>query len=576
MTRRSFSVALALAVFTVGTVEAKPRKFSWEVSPYLSARDYDSSLEGLSTHGVYGLRLGYNITRHWEVEAGLGYDPGNTDRRVTPGPRTEVDVDTLDLNVVLNLNTDVDTHQKYGRWISGDRWVPYVTAGIGHFAADSDVEGTRESLTFNVGGGVRLMCADFVGIRFDVRDVMSLDDEDFGDNFNNLEVGVGATFILGGTVPRDTDSDGVVDGADKCPGTPLGCWVDELGCPRDSDGDGVCDGLDRCPSSPAGCPVDQHGCPTDADGDGVCDGLDDCPDTPPSCWVNEKGCPKDSDGDTVCDGVDRCPDTPSGCVVDAQGCPKDSDGDGVCDGVDRCPDTPRGTKVDAQGCPVEAPVKLVVSGVYFEFNKADIQPFYRAILDEVAKSLLANDWRTLEIELRGHADAIDTVEYNYRLGEARANAVKEYLVARGVAPARLSTKSYSELEPAATNDTAEGRALNRRVEMVPTTAVQADRMTHLKILVRDVQFVAGGAELSAAGRAYLDDIAAAFSDRQLAGVRLDIVGHARGGAAGLAQQRADAVARYLAERGIAPDRLNPVGGGDRGDKADVMPVGAGR
>ena len=88
----------------------------------------------------------------------------------------------------------------------------------------------------------------------------------------------------------DSDGDGVVDEADKCPNTPRGITVDARGCPPDSDGDGVPDYLDRCPGTPPGVAVDNSGCPFDSDGDGVADHLDKCPNTPKGATVNEAGC----------------------------------------------------------------------------------------------------------------------------------------------------------------------------------------------------------------------------------------------------------------------------------------------
>lgn len=575
MNRRSICAAIALLVVGVVAADAKPRKFSWELSPYFAARTYDDAFDDINESAVYGVRLGYNVTRHWEIESAFSFMAANRDRRATPpGPRHDIDVDTLDLNVTLNLNTDQNTHETHGRWMSGDRWIPYVTAGFGHLGASANDGAGRDAWTVNFGGGARLMVNEIVGVRFDLRDYQSISESGFDSSFNNFEGSIGMSFIVGGGVPRDSDSDGVIDGDDKCPGTPLGCWVDEFGCPRDSDGDGVCDGLDRCPNTPAGCPVDQNGCPLDADGDGVCDGLDDCPDTPAGCWVNDRGCPKDSDADGVCDGVDKCPDTPAGCKVDAQGCPLDGDGDGVCDGKDQCPDSPRGAKVDAVGCTVET-VRLVLANVNFEFNKAEVRPFYRSILDEVAKSLLTNEYRTLELELRGHTDNVDSVEYNYRLGQERANAVKEYLVGRGVAPARITTKSYSELQPVASNDTAEGRAQNRRVEIVPTPAgaVPAEKLTDFRILVREILFTGSSTELNADGMKYLDEVAGAFARDPMTRFNLRVLGHATGAnASTVARGRADAVSRYLQAKGIPAARIVVEDTGVSGNKVEVLPI----
>lgn len=562
MTRRTSCLALALMTImasVAGDAAAKPRKYSWELYPYIGSRNYDSSLGGLSTHGIYGLRLGYNVTPRWEVEAGYSYDPGNHD---SSGIRNDIDVETVDLGVVLNMNTGAPKRETHGRWMSWDRWVPYVTATLGHFSADDDLDGSRTATTVAIGGGARIMTTDWVGVRIDLRDTFSMDDGDFGDQaFSNFEANIGASFIVGGPVPRDSDSDGVLDGLDKCPGTPLGCWVDEVGCPKDSDNDGVCDGRDRCPNTAAGCPVDENGCPVDEDGDGVCDGLDNCPGTPTGCWVDGRGCPKDSDNDGVCDGVDKCPDTPAGCKVDAQGCPLDEDGDGVCDGIDLCPGTPAGAKVGPKGCPLEVAV-LVLSNVHFEFGKADIQAFYKPILDVVATSLLQEDLRVLEIELRGHTDSVSSTDYNYRLGQRRADAVKDYLVSKGVPAARLVTKSYSELEPIADNakadgsDNPEGRALNRRVEMVPTTSLPEGRTANVKLLARDVHFAAGKSDLSDEGRNYLGEVANVFTSKPLENVRLTVIGRGTGkNSADLARARAQAVADFLASRGIASSRV---------------------
>src|SRR5687768_8211074 len=118
MMRRSSCFALALLTLLAGLAEAKPRKYSWEINPFIGSRDYDSSLDGLSTNGVYGIRLGYNLSRHWEVEAGWNYDRNNHDRSLF---RQQIDVEHVDLGAVFNMNTGPDEHETYGRWMSWDR-----------------------------------------------------------------------------------------------------------------------------------------------------------------------------------------------------------------------------------------------------------------------------------------------------------------------------------------------------------------------------------------------------------------------------------------------------------------------
>lgn len=276
----------------------------------------------------------------------------------------------------------------------------------------------------------------------------------------------------GCSLPRDGDRDGVMDNADQCPATPAGDQVDARGCslPTDADKDGVVDTADRCPNTPAGDTVDANGCslPKDADKDGVLDAADRCPNTPAGTPVDANGCPRDSDGDGVVDRDDRCPDTPAGAAVDQFGCRTDSDGDGVMDTADRCPNTPAGVKVDRVGCAqiFESGRPLVLLGVNFETGRSALLPESQAVLDTVATSLINNPEVTVEIG--GHTDNTGSRATNLRLSQARADAVKAYLVSKGINATRMTTKGYGPDSPTADNATVEGRAANRRVELSKT------------------------------------------------------------------------------------------------------------
>jgi outer membrane protein OmpA-like peptidoglycan-associated protein len=239
----------------------------------------------------------------------------------------------------------------------------------------------------------------------------------------------------------------------------------------DDDGDGVANHLDECPDTPKGVTVDAVGCPIDSDGDGVPDYLDKCPDTPAGVKVDADGCPLDSDGDGVPDHLDRCPDTPAGVKVDATGCPLDSDGDGVPDHRDKCPGTPRGTPVDRNGCPIAgievAGDEWFVRGrVLFDLNRANIKPDAAQVLSRIAAFLIDNP--QYQVEIQGNTDGTGPMAWNMKLSEMRAEAVREYLVGKGVAAGRLTTRGFGPHEPIAPNNTAEGRARNRRVDFKPT------------------------------------------------------------------------------------------------------------
>ena len=273
--------------------------------------------------------------------------------------------------------------------------------------------------------------------------------------------------------PIDNDGDGVPDYRDECPETPEAAYgsISVTGCPLDSDGDGVYDYLDQCPNTPAAAygKVDSIGCPIDSDGDGVYDYLDLCPNTPAEArgMVDHNGCPLDTDKDGVYDYLDECPDTPVEArnFVDSVGCFLDSDGDGVYDYEDQCP-TIAGVKANL-GCPeikreIRNLLKKAMSGIQFENGKATIKPNSYQILNDIAKIFIDNP--TYMIEVQGHTDNVGKYEYNLDLSERRAQAVRTYLVNKGVPTERMTAHGYGPDRPIDDNKTKAGRAKNRRVE----------------------------------------------------------------------------------------------------------------
>jgi OOP family OmpA-OmpF porin len=104
-------------------------------------------------------------------------------------------------------------------------------------------------------------------------------------------------------------------------------------------------------------------------------------------------------------------------------------------------------------------------GVEFEFDSATLTPVSSVVLDAAADSL--NQCPNIAVGVEGHTDSIGAEAYNQSLGQRRADSVKDYLAGKGVSAARLTTSSYGESRPIASNDTDEGRALNRRVELHP-------------------------------------------------------------------------------------------------------------
>ncbi len=183
----------------------------------------------------------------------------------------------------------------------------------------------------------------------------------------------------------------------------------------------------------------------------------------PAAGIVEPAPQLDSDGDGVSDQTDRCPNTPAGMAVDMYGCHDgDADNDGVKDSMDKCPNTRAGAVVDADGCEVQVVIEL--QGVYFDTDKATLKPESIAILDAAVATM--GEHGSIVVEVAGHTDSTASEAYNQKLSERRAKVVYNYLVDKGVSADRMTWRGYGENSPIATNDTAEGRAKNRRTELV--------------------------------------------------------------------------------------------------------------
>jgi OOP family OmpA-OmpF porin len=267
----------------------------------------------------------------------------------------------------------------------------------------------------------------------------------------------------------DRDGDGIKDDVDKCPDEPedFDDFEDEDGCPDpDNDRDGILDREDQCPNEPG--PFENHGCPVgDRDHDHIPDKDDECPDQPGP--VENHGCPwPDRDGDRVLDKDDECPELPG--PVENHGCPwLDSDGDRVLDKDDECPR--QYGPVENHGCPPKSLTRLrggilhTLKPIFFETAKAIIKPISYPVLDDVAETLRANT-QLLVIEIQGHADERGDDDYNLRLTEDRAAAVKAYLIGKGVAADRLRSHGYGETQPVCSRHDEACWSQNRRVEFV--------------------------------------------------------------------------------------------------------------
>ncbi len=190
----------------------------------------------------------------------------------------------------------------------------------------------------------------------------------------------------------------------------------------------------------------------------------------------------DPDRDGIHGAADKCPNDPEDKdgFEDADGCPDpDNDHDGIPDALDKCPNQPEDKNgyQDEDGCPDVVPVQVVqftgaIQGITFKVSSADLTIESSAILDKALAVLV--EYNDVKLEIQGHADdqpLSRNKKYadNFALSQARADAVKAYLVGKGIDAARLTPKGYGDTVPlvdpkAAGKDVNAARGKNRRVE----------------------------------------------------------------------------------------------------------------
>ena len=331
------------------------------------------------------------------------------------------------------------------------KWLdPSVNIGGGY-----NFLGDASAGTVNGGLGLTFWFTEQVGLQFQSTYKHSFDDNRTpnADIPTHIQHFAGLTFKFGG---KDTDGDKIYDKDDACP--EVAGLPEFKGCP-DTDKDGIQDSEDACPEE-AGT-KELNGCP-DTDGDGIINKEDACPDDKGTKMMN--GCP-DADGDGVADKDDKCP-TVAG-AKDNAGCPwPDTDGDGVADKDDKCP-TVAGT-VANNGCPEvsdDAIKKLndYAKTILFDTGKFSFQKQTFPVLKAITAIL--KEYPTAKFSIEGHTDNVGKADFNQKLSDGRANAVKQYLIDNGIDPFRLTSKGFGMDNPIDTNKTAKGRANNRRVEV---------------------------------------------------------------------------------------------------------------
>ena len=399
--------------------------------------------------------IGYNIAEGNLNMKHNGYFTGglelqiNSDSKIAPefsiyfAPKADYET-TGDTKVTRGAFNGVYTFDAM------DSMIPFAKLGAGLEKISTERYGNEDGFFLDAGAGLKVPFTKQLAFKAEAIYMAKIGHEHAGNADSNLMALVGLTYSFGATAQKaapvavveeevvvatvvdgDDDNDGVLNSKDSCIDTPANTPVDALGCalPQDSDHDGVLNNADKCPNTPAGTKVDAQGCKLafDADNDGVADKMD------------------------------QCPNTPAGTKVDANGCDIDMDHDGVLNANDICPNTPLGEAVNSDGCPATIDLHINFENNSYKVKKESFENVYK-----YAKFL--KDHTNYSAKIVGYTDSMGSAAYNQKLSEKRANEVKRMLIASGVNPAQLTAEGRGEANPVASNDTAEGRAQNRRIE----------------------------------------------------------------------------------------------------------------
>jgi OOP family OmpA-OmpF porin len=382
-----------------------------------------------SVGGAFGLRLTCNFSPWLGLEAEALLSPTHTRWNDSANPGTSMMILGYRGQLIVTL-----LHSGYVR--------PFVLAGYGalsSFPKDTKVVPKDTDPMFHLGVGAKVPLTDSYGLRLDGRIMVppaiasgiAKDGSESHYDGPDYEILLSAYLAFGGARPAPPPP--------PPPPPPLP--------PKDTDGDGIPDTSDACPSEsgPKSDDPSKNGCPL----------------------------PKDTDSDGIPDATDACPNEPGPASDDAtkNGCPlpKDTDGDGILDNVDKCPNEPETVNgyQDDDGCPDEVPAEVkkftgVVEGITFKTKSADLTKNSHAVLDKVVNVL--TDFADIKMEISGHTDNIGKAESNKELSQKRADAVRQYLIDKGIKVERLTTVGFGAEKPIADNKTAAGKAKNRRTE----------------------------------------------------------------------------------------------------------------
>ncbi len=346
----------------------------------------------------------------------------------------------------------------------------------------------KSTINFPAQFGLRYIISKFisvnayVGLNFINAD--NIDGISFKNSNNDFfsTYNLSLSYAIDQSEENDKDGDGINDNIDNCPyqAEDFDGFEDDDGCPEfDNDGDGIVDSKDQCPNEAEDFDgfEDDDGCPEfDNDGDGIVDTKDQCPNEAEDFDVfkDDDGCPDlDNDNDGIIDAVDLCPDVPENFnnYEDNDGCPDTIPTPVIEEPKVEYPKTEI-PKVETIKEKIETsknnnlknliPSEFLIEGKSTFINRsAEIKNSAHHVLNQIAEQIKSNPGFRWRIE--GHMDNSGTPFEVKALSTARANAIMEYFVSKGIPQNTFDVIGLGDKYPISSNSTAYGREKNRRV-----------------------------------------------------------------------------------------------------------------
>jgi len=464
---------IAVLCITSATVSAGERAGAFSVSPFVGGYTFDG-VQHLKTAPVFGLRLGYDLTKYLELEA-VG------DYLATEGTKSKTSINAMSYRLDLLYN-----------FLPNGPLVPYLAVGgggitYGHGSDGLKISNRTTDATANVGFGLKYFMTDSIALRGDARQLFIL--EDPKSPKYNWEYTAGLTFLIGGKTaaapapvsPAPTSSLSVTPGSITKGDPATLSWTSQ-----DATNCNIDQGIG--PVSPQGSmtirPAADTAYALTCSGPGgasnssanitvAAPAMPAAPVAPTSSLTVTPASITKGETATLnwtSENATNCDIQPAIGAVKTQGSmtitpQADTAYTLTCTGAGGTTSSAGNIQVVA---PAPAPVQkkervCIVLKIEFDTGKAIIKPQYHAEIGKVAEFMKKYPEANGVIE--GHTDNVGGKAYNQKLSERRAASVRTYLVEKyGIAPERLSSKGYGFTKPIATNKTKAGRQKNRRIQ----------------------------------------------------------------------------------------------------------------